>query len=241
MTESRSRESFPNHFQRESLDLVNRLLPLSSSGFYLVGADMQHRGVVMRDLSPLVDREYSEHYRHLDPLNPARFAGARIPVAVLDEQLPESDLWRSRYYREFMQPLGHRHVADMFFRNRDDIIAVLTMLRSVDVGPFLDRELQLLRQLQPFLEYTLNRLYLPRRYRQRDTIQAYYGLTDRELDVVELIVGGASNKVIASELGLSLATVKTHIQHVFQKMDVPSRAVLSARVVSDLDAAVSSF
>ncbi len=234
MTDRDARENFPNHFQRESLELVNRLLPLSSSGFYLVGPDMEHRGVVMRDLSPLTERDYTENYREIDPLNPALFATASTRVALIDEQMPAAELLQSRYYQEFMQPLGHRHVADMFFRYRQDIIAVLTMLRGVELGPFLAGEVALLEALQPFLEYTLNRLYLPRRYRQRRTVQESYGLTDRELDVVELVVGGASNKAIASELGLSLATVKTHIQHIFQKMDVPSRAVLSARVSGGL-------
>ncbi len=66
---------------------------------------MRHRGVVMRDLSPLVDRDYSENYRHLDP---ARFAGEQTLDAVLDEQVSEPDLLRSQYYQEFMHPLGQR-------------------------------------------------------------------------------------------------------------------------------------
>ncbi len=233
MTETAAQENFPNHFQRESLELVNSLLPLSSSGFYLVGPDMQHRDVVMRDMPVTTDRDYRENYSQLDPLNPTAFVGTDVRVAALDEQLPERELLASRYYREFMQPLGHRHVADMFLRYGQDIIAVLTMLRDAQQGHFTAGELSLLRKLQPFLEYTLNRLYLPRRYRQRHSAQTKYGLTDRELDVVEFMIGGASNKAIAHELGLSLATVKTHIQHIFQKTDVPSRAILSARLLGD--------
>ena len=39
--------------------------------------------------------------------------------------------------------------------------------------------------------------------------------------------------LIARELGLSLATVKTHIQHIFHKAEVSSRTALSARVLGD--------
>lgn len=234
MTDSSTRENFPNHFQHESLELMGNLLPLSSCGFYLVGADMRHRGVVMKNLPLQTDRDYQQSYSQLDPLNPTRFAGTDVRVASIDEQLGEAELLASDYYREFMVPANHRHVADMFFRRGDDIIAVLTMLREEKLGPFLAEELALLRTLQPFLEYTLNQFYLPRRYRQRDSIQEKYRLTDRELDVVELIVAGASNKAIARELALSLATVKTHIQHIFQKMAVPSRTMLSARVLGDI-------
>ena len=85
-----------------------------------------------------------------------------------------------------------------------------------------------------FLEYTLNAVYMPKRYRQRETVQQRYKLTDRELDVLELIVAGASNKVIARELDLGLATVKTHVQHIFQKVEVPSRTALSAQILGEL-------
>ena len=228
-------EDHPTDFQRQGLDLVNSLLPLSSSGFYLVGADMQHRGVVLRNIEAAAERDYQRRFQELDPLNPTVFAASDIRVACIDEQIAEQELLASEYYRGFMQPLSHRHVSDMFFRRDRDIIAVLTMLRTSELGPFTAAELALLRNIQPFLEYTLNTVYLPRRYGQRDRIQKVYQLTDRELDVVELIVAGASNKLIARQLQLSLATVKTHLQHVFQKLDVSSRTGVSALVLGALD------
>lgn len=235
MTQIATSENHPTRFQREGLDLVNNLVPLSSSGFYLVNADMQHRGVVLRNIEPAAERSYLRNFQVLDPLNPALFTGTDTRVACIDEQLSESELLASAYYREFMQPMHHRHVADMFLRRGDDIIAVLTMLRTAALGAFTDNELALLRKLQPFLEFALNTVYLPRRYRERESVQQLYGLTDRELDVVELIVAGASNKLIASELNLSLATVKTHLQHVFQKVGVSSRTAVSAIVLGALE------
>lgn len=233
MTANQPSAEFPNRFQRESLNLLNRLFVLSSSAFYLVGHDMSHRGVVLRNLDAEDERNYARYFQQLDPLRPQRFADTADTVVCIDEQLSERDLLQSEYYCEFMKPLGHRHVADMFFRREGDIIAVLTMLRTEAEGAYSADELALLRKLQPFLEYTLNSVYLPRRIQQRASAQERFGLTDREVDVLELIVAGANNKVIARELGLSLATVKTHIQHIFQKADVSSRTALSARVLGE--------
>lgn len=227
-------DHFPNRFQRESLELINNLLCLHSSGFYLVGTDMRHRGIVLRNLSAEAARDYTRDFQTLDPLRPALFRHTATRVACLDELHTASELLESDYYRHLMAPLGHRHVADMFFRRDDDIVAVLTMLRTPAEGAFTDRELELLRTLQPFLEFTLNSVYLPRRYRERAALGQRYELTARELDVVELILAGASNKAIAAELNLSVATVKTHLQHVFGKLDVRSRTALSACVVGDL-------
>jgi len=227
-------ESLPSGFQREALDLVNSLVPLTSSGFYLVGPDMKHTGVVFRNLDPEAERDYVQTYREHDPLNPDHFSRGDTRVACIDELLSEQALFESRYYREFMQPRGHRHVADMFLRREQSIVAVLTMLRAAQLGPFAPPELSLLRKLQPFLQYSLNTVYLPRRYRERDTVQKAYQLTQRELDVLELIVSGASNKIICGQLALSLATVKTHIQNIFRKTGVSSRTELSALILGHL-------
>jgi two-component system NarL family response regulator len=48
-------------------------------------------------------------------------------------------------------------------------------------------------------------------------------LTPREMDVLEQIVAGMSNKQIADELGVSEATVKTHINSLLGKLGVTDR------------------
>ena len=49
-------------------------------------------------------------------------------------------------------------------------------------------------------------------------------LTDREREVLTLIGRGRSNQEIARELYLSLATVKTHVNRLFSKLDLRDRA-----------------
>jgi HD-GYP domain-containing protein (c-di-GMP phosphodiesterase class II) len=50
------------------------------------------------------------------------------------------------------------------------------------------------------------------------------GLTDRELEVLLVLVRGESNQQIAQDLGISAKTVGHHVQHVYQKAGVRSRA-----------------
>jgi DNA-binding NarL/FixJ family response regulator len=58
-------------------------------------------------------------------------------------------------------------------------------------------------------------------------------LTRREREVLELIVGGRSNKRIALELGISEKTVKTHVGHVLEKLDVTDRTQAALLAVRD--------
>jgi HD-GYP domain-containing protein (c-di-GMP phosphodiesterase class II) len=50
------------------------------------------------------------------------------------------------------------------------------------------------------------------------------GLTERELEVLRVLVRGGSNQAIAVGLGISARTVGHHIQHVYQKVGVRTRA-----------------
>ena len=57
-------------------------------------------------------------------------------------------------------------------------------------------------------------------------------LSERELDVLRLIVNGLSNQTIAETLSISIPTVKTHVQHILQKLHVSDRtqaALLAVR------------
>src|SRR6188768_4347819 len=48
-------------------------------------------------------------------------------------------------------------------------------------------------------------------------------LTKRELEILSLLAQGHSNQEIAAKLFVSLSTVKTHIQNLFEKLDVKRR------------------
>jgi DNA-binding NarL/FixJ family response regulator len=56
---------------------------------------------------------------------------------------------------------------------------------------------------------------------RRTTVDA---LTEREREVLMLIARGRSNQEIASDLSISLDTVKSHVKHVFTKLGARDRA-----------------
>ena len=48
-------------------------------------------------------------------------------------------------------------------------------------------------------------------------------LTPREIEIVSMIATGAANSYIAEKLCISCNTVKTHLYHIFKKINVPNR------------------
>lgn len=71
---------------------------------------------------------------------------------------------------------------------------------------------------------------------QQDQVSASFisahGITEREREIILKVIQGKSNADIANELVISLATVKTHLHNIYQKVGVDSRYDLLARVRS---------
>jgi DNA-binding NarL/FixJ family response regulator len=55
------------------------------------------------------------------------------------------------------------------------------------------------------------------------------GLSQRELDVLKLLATGNTDQQIAGALGIAARTVGTHLQHVYEKLDVHNRAAAVAK------------
>lgn len=56
-------------------------------------------------------------------------------------------------------------------------------------------------------------------------------LSDRELEVLKLVVDGMSNQEIADRLILSIETVKTHMRHIMEKLSVADRTQAAVKAL----------
>ncbi|HWR41199.1 MAG TPA: LuxR C-terminal-related transcriptional regulator [Patescibacteria group bacterium] len=80
------------------------------------------------------------------------------------------------------------------------------------------------------------KLYHQFRKSKERMIQEYFvektpKLTKRELEIAQLAAAGLTNKEIGARLFTSENTIKTQLKSVFEKLDVPSRALLKMRLI----------
>jgi DNA-binding CsgD family transcriptional regulator len=114
------------------------------------------------------------------------------------------------------------------FRRRDRVVAGVALLRESALAPFDAEAARILAALRPLVEDALclceaSRPAVPR---GPDPLVAG-GLTTRETQVARLVCQGVSNACIAASLGMSEATVKTHLTRIYVKVGVRSRTELA--------------
>jgi VCBS repeat-containing protein len=57
-------------------------------------------------------------------------------------------------------------------------------------------------------------------------------LTDREREIMRLVSEGLSNKAVARRLNISQGTIKVHLHHIYQKLEINNRTALAALAIS---------
>ena len=80
----------------------------------------------------------------------------------------------------------------------------------------------------PFVERRKAERRQQDRRRQSEPTYPAHECTDRERQIIDLLLEGMTNKQIAQTLGIAEDTVKKHLQHVYKKLGVRRRALLIA-------------
>lgn len=105
------------------------------------------------------------------------------------------------------------------------VIALTVVCVTLAMLPLLNRELLILLKNHTYLQVYEHMNKNEQVEVIKDT-KILEPLTDREQEVLQLILSGKSNRAIAENLFISESTVKTHARNIYIKYDVSSRAEL---------------
>lgn len=93
------------------------------------------------------------------------------------------------------------------------------------------RHAYILRLLVPHMHAALIRVVPNTKFKKRNPSQKHAKLTPREEEIVQWLATGKSNWEIAQVVGLSEATVKNHVHHILQRLQVSTRTQAVAKVI----------
>ncbi|MCU0974101.1 MAG: LuxR C-terminal-related transcriptional regulator [Burkholderiales bacterium] len=177
-------------------------------------------------LAPNLLAHYKESAAEIDPLNLSLLVSRNQKVGSLAKRRSDSpDRTSVERYEGFLRFHGYEDEIDLVMWDGDLPVAAIALFKKGRAG--FESSVQW-PAVQRFMQHHLSfhpRIVLSR---ERRHLQRRCGLTARELEVALLMKSGASNAAIAEELGIGLATARTHVVNILGKLGVRRRAQVGA-------------
>jgi DNA-binding CsgD family transcriptional regulator len=135
----------------------------------------------------------------------------------------------TRYFQEILRPLGLKYEVTLLLDTPLGQRLGISIARSD--ADYSNVELELLQRLGAHLQ---------RAFHHAQTVAQLHGaqgraaawrdveLTPRESEILRWVATGRTNGDIATLIGVGPSTVKTHLEHIFQKLGVKNRAAATA-------------
>jgi DNA-binding CsgD family transcriptional regulator len=199
-----------------------QLLPVTQCGR---GRDPQGR-CLAEDLEPV----HWQHYWDCPPCSyPDRTGDLGSIVKTTD--FYSARQWHSTgMYTDVYRPQGADHELQLFLP--DPAARAAAPSRTLRLGffresgpDFSERDRAVLTLLRPHVA----QIYLDTERRRHPVPR----LTPRQWELLHLLAAGRTNTQIARRLGISEGTVRTHLENIYQRLDVSSRTAAVARAFPD--------
>ena len=247
-------------FFREFGDVIGSITPYDDLLFFLYRQDAAPVLVSKTDVTEVFQQgldNYLDHTYLLNPVYQAFKSGMSSGVFMMSDLLPDGydDLIKAVEFevkidtREtigYLTPGWPRHTVELLLLVNlpDGSMIEVTILRKHDAG-FSKQDCFEMEQVFPLILSVfhkhwelVNQDFTAHPGRPSlDTSFDDFGadlLTDREREVVKLVLTGHSSESISLRLGTSVPTIKSHRRNIYAKLEIGSQAELFSRFIGFL-------
>ena len=197
-------------------EVLRELLDAEIFVSYTCDVDGPYSSPVQISLGDEALEAYDDHFRHVDTLTPRLFDRHRTSTTV-----PAADP-SDEFVRDFLHRWGMYHGMNYFSAQALPGSIDLRLWRGRDARPFTADEARILQSVGDLVT----------RVWQSEGSNEPLRLTPRETQVAALVAEGLGDKQICARLGISPATLRTHLSHSFEKTGTRNRAGLAARYLT---------
>ncbi|MGD0847506.1 response regulator transcription factor [Bradyrhizobium sp.] len=180
---------------------------------------------VWLNMSPDNLASYDAYYQYNDPIT-LKLQARREPTLVT-QIMPQRDLMRTEFFNDFLARDGLHWGVNVYSYAGQHNIGDLRIWRGRHRDNFDNRTLELLRLVEPAFTGALIRAGGTSPLAAPEPIGGPR-LSQRELEVAQMICEGLPDKIIAYRLGVEPSTVRTYLKRIFDKLGVHRRGGVAA-------------
>lgn len=221
-----------DRFGDETTHVVCRTLSAEWGSFYRIGGGQRPFGFRSRGVPMEFGAAYAKRdMQHVDPLHPYRLVPRKYRFLTMGDARAENPT-RHRDFLAFLRSFGAQDAAEMIFTFQGRAVAGLS-LAWTGQRPEHRALTELGNTLHSYIEFNLSTMWPALGLAGADGSPSDETVfTSREREVIDVVCRGLTNDQIAWHLNIGVATVKTHLIHIFKKAGVETRGELISRMLS---------
>lgn len=177
---------------------------------------------VWLNMDPANLARYEAWYQFRDPITFT--LQARRHATLVDEVMPRGQFLKSEFFNDFLARDGLHWGINLHAFDGPQALGDLRIWRGRRRRGFDAHDKALLDLIEPAFGAALRRAHAAR---VPPAAAHAATLSQREAEVARCVARGLTDKEIARELGISLPSVRTYLQRVFDKLGVHRRAALA--------------
>lgn len=217
---------------------INQIIPFYAANFFLFDKEKELIcDPICFNVSEHVLKEYNDYYWQIDDIRNLSFDQQE---PIISNELMDYNTWtNTEYFNDFLakNKLYYSCGIDIHADNR--LLGTISLFRTSKDKKFTHTDLIILKILAKHSSNHLKKLFeidrlKKERVKKQENIFIHkaekFNLSCREKDVLKLILEGKTNTEIATELFISVNTVKKHLSHIFNKTEVHNRTELASLI-----------
>src|SRR5882724_1564525 len=226
--------------EQAGLELLKLLRADHFASFIWNPDQRRFTGHVFINMDPQNLERYNSYYQFHNPITDK---ARRLRRAVrVNELVPQNELVRTEFYNDFLARDGLHYGLNLYVYDGDLNIGDLRIWRNCRRENFDSADLEVLDLIRPhFCNSMRNVLRSAREVGHTvpssaaptesevlsiERLSRVHGLTRREAQIALEVAYGKTDREIAKTIGVAFSTVRTHVNHVYEKLGVGTRAGL---------------
>ncbi|MDQ9831634.1 LuxR C-terminal-related transcriptional regulator [Acinetobacter soli] len=203
---------------------IQDALSLDAFFSYSIQSDFTTYDFSWQNIPEKLVSEYLHTMQDHDPLYIKNTHHTQANMVVL------SQIHRPEIYQEFMHKNAIGDNVEIYFRHYGQPIKGLSLIRSGSNAQFSSSEIKFIQSYSALAHSMICFEQFNSAQTIHQTTVELADVTKKEKQIIDLICCGKNNQQIADALYISISTVKTHIQHIFQKLDVATKHQLVTKL-----------
>ncbi len=229
------------YMKRQFLESL-RTLMVFECGSVVMAEDNEKTGLSDESITiPERYREVEQKFSLMEDYDYSRWQLQTAQSSILrtSDLMSDAEREKTAIYKHCFKPYNLYYSVDITIIYKGRLLGLVALYRQKAQGDFTDRELFILQLLAEHLNARFYRETAEEPEtagdRQLQKAALRYGLSEREREIVSLVLSGMTNEAVSEALAIAPNTLKKHLQHIYSKTGIHSRRRLASLLFSEED------